>query len=82
MKSGIHQKTLIDALDEADQILVLKPANIDWDIKSLFDDKDLFDTVEDIVAKLSHIKKGHFVVMSNGSFNNIFNKLIPNLCSL
>lgn len=81
MKSGIHQKTLADSLSDADQILVLKPDNINWDINAIFNDKDLFKTVEDMIIKLADIKKGHFVVMSNGGFDNIFNKLIPNLYS-
>jgi len=79
MKSGIHQQSLVDALTDADQVLVLKPENADWDIDALFDTDCLFSSVDDIVIQLNQINRGHFVVMSNGSFDDIFNKLIPNL---
>jgi hypothetical protein len=36
MKSGVHQQSLVDALSEANQILILKPENQDWDIDALF----------------------------------------------
>ena len=79
MKSGIHQQSLVNALKDADQVLVLKPQNIDWDINALFSTDSLFDSVDDIVAKLGQINQGHFVVMSNGGFDDIFNKLIAKL---
>jgi UDP-N-acetylmuramate: L-alanyl-gamma-D-glutamyl-meso-diaminopimelate ligase len=79
MKSGIHQQSLVNALSEANQVLILKPENQDWGIDFLFSKDNLFNSVEDIVAELTHIKQGHFVVMSNGDFNNIFNKIIAKL---
>jgi hypothetical protein len=65
MKSGVHQQSLVDALSEANQILILKPENQDWDIDALFSKDSLFVCVEDIVDELSRIQQGHFVVMSN-----------------
>ncbi len=79
MKSGIHQQSLVDALTQADQVLILRPSNTDWNIDALFDKHELFNSVDEIVNALSHIQKGHFVVMSNGGFDDIFNKLIKNL---
>ncbi|HIM57730.1 MAG TPA: UDP-N-acetylmuramate:L-alanyl-gamma-D-glutamyl-meso-diaminopimelate ligase [Gammaproteobacteria bacterium] len=79
MKSGIHQQSLVDALKVADQILILKPENINWNINALFADDCLFNCVDDIVSRLAQINQGHFVVMSNGSFDNIFEKLINTL---
>ena len=79
MKLGIHQQSLVDALSDADQVFVLKPENIIWDIEALFKDTHLFESVDDIVGNLMQIKQGHFVVMSNGSFDDIFNKIINNL---
>ncbi|SFV88364.1 UDP-N-acetylmuramate:L-alanyl-gamma-D-glutamyl-meso-diaminopimelate ligase [hydrothermal vent metagenome] len=57
-------------------MLILKPENQDWGIEALFAKDSLFDSVESIVTALSQIKQGHFVVMSNGSFNHIFTKII------
>ncbi len=79
MKSGIHQQSLVDALTAADQVLILRPTNQDWNIEALFDQSVLFNSVDEIVKALSHIQKGHLVVMSNGSFDDIFNKLIKRL---
>jgi UDP-N-acetylmuramate: L-alanyl-gamma-D-glutamyl-meso-diaminopimelate ligase len=79
MKSGVHQQTLVDALKEADQLLILNPKNKNWSIDALFDKESLFNSVEDIVTALSQIKQGHFVVMSNGSFDDIFGKFITQL---
>ena len=79
MKSGVHQQSLVESLKEADQVLILKPKDLDWNIDALFDAESLFNSVDDIVTKLSQIKQGHFVVMSNGGFDNIFNKLIAKL---
>jgi hypothetical protein len=52
MKSGVHQQSLGDALSEANQILILKPENQDWDINALFSKDSLFVCVEDIVDEL------------------------------
>lgn len=82
MKSGIHQQSLVDALIKADKVLILKPDNQIWGINALFGVDNLFNCVEDIVVELSHIKQGHFVVMSNSGFNDIFNKIIRKLKSL
>ncbi len=81
MKSGTHQQSLVDALVDADRVLILRPDSNTWDIDVLFDQSMLFDSVNDMVNQLSAIHKGHFVVMSNGGFDDIFNKLISKLHS-
>ncbi len=79
MKSGIHQQTLVDALDTADHVLILKPSSSTWDISTLFSPSVLFNSVDEIVQQLSTLHQGHFVVMSNGGFDDIFNKIINHL---
>ncbi len=79
MKSGVHQQSLVDALKDADQVLILKPENTDWDIDVLFNADSLFNSVDDIVTQLSQVNQGHLVVMSNGGFDDIFNKIINQL---
>lgn len=78
MKSGVHKQSLVDSLCEADRILILKPENQDY-ISALFDENQLFNCVEEIVIELVRIQKGHFVVMSNGNFGDIFNKFIAKI---
>jgi UDP-N-acetylmuramate: L-alanyl-gamma-D-glutamyl-meso-diaminopimelate ligase len=75
MKSGVHQQSLVKALKEADQVFILKPDIQIWDIGTLFDESMLFNSVDDIVEQLAKISHGHFVVMSNGGFDDIFNKI-------
>jgi UDP-N-acetylmuramate: L-alanyl-gamma-D-glutamyl-meso-diaminopimelate ligase len=73
---------LVDALKGADQVLLLRPKNIDWNIDALFDSTQsvtLFDSVDGIINQISQIDQGHLVVMSNGGFDDIFNKIIPTL---
>ena len=79
MKSGFHQQSLVDALSYADQILILRPQDNTWDIDTLFNAHCLFDSVDEIINQLTQFNQGHFVIMSNGSFDNIFNKLIAKL---
>jgi UDP-N-acetylmuramate: L-alanyl-gamma-D-glutamyl-meso-diaminopimelate ligase len=72
---------LVNALNDADQVLILKPQSSTWDINALFDQSTLFDSVDDIVKQLSNTSQGHFVVMSNGGFDDIFSKITTNLNS-
>ncbi len=76
MKSGAHQQNLADSLKGADQVLVLRPANLNWNIDAIFNSNDLFDSVDAILEKISPVEKGHIVIMSNGEFGDIHNKLI------
>ncbi len=79
MKAGTHQQSLVDSLEDADQVLVLRPESNTWNIDALFDESILFNSVDNMVKQLSNIQQGHFVVMSNGGFDDIFNKLISKL---
>lgn len=75
MKSGIHQKNLLNALKQANQVFILRPKNINWDIDTLFNSGQLFNSVQEIVQQLKPINRGHFVVMSNGGFDDILSKI-------
>ncbi|MEM9171469.1 MAG: UDP-N-acetylmuramate:L-alanyl-gamma-D-glutamyl-meso-diaminopimelate ligase [Pseudomonadota bacterium] len=80
MRMGVHQQTLAAALADADQLLVLRPAALDWDIQAVLHDAGsvwLFDDVGDIVAHLADtLGPGDDVVMlSNGGFAGLRGKL-------
>ncbi len=79
MKSGFHQQSLVESVSDANQVLILRPQNIDWNIDMLFNADCLFDSVDAIVTQLTKVNQGHFVVMSNGGFDDIFNRLISKL---
>ena len=81
MKMGYHQQSLIDSLALADRVLVLTPKDPNWDVAHLFAKTNIelieqVDTLADLIAKEG---QGHVVVMSNGSFGNLFNKVINKL---
>ncbi len=78
MKSGFHKNSLVESLELANKTLLLRPKNIDWDIDKLFKKSNsvsLLDSVAEIVDMVSEIKKGHIIVMSNGGFENILEKI-------
>ena len=81
MKMGYHKDTLVNSLKSADSTLVLRPQNTDWDVDSVFNNSNinLFDNVDEIVNTAKEISNAHIVVMSNGGFDDIFNKLISKL---
>ncbi|HEB55169.1 MAG TPA: UDP-N-acetylmuramate:L-alanyl-gamma-D-glutamyl-meso-diaminopimelate ligase [Gammaproteobacteria bacterium] len=89
MRMGVHQNTLIPALQQADEILIYQPDRINWDMKAVFNDADehitLFSDTDDIVracVRLAHEqteKPLHILVMSNGGFENIHSRLLAAL---
>ena len=81
MKAGIHKHTLAGALHEADQVCVLEPPGLTWDLRaslrSLGDRLRLFPEVAAIVEYLRQIGKpgAHILIMSNGGFGKIYQRL-------
>jgi UDP-N-acetylmuramate: L-alanyl-gamma-D-glutamyl-meso-diaminopimelate ligase len=83
MKMGIYNETLGPALKEADIIFVLKPQSIDalaW-TKNTNQTINMADTVDELVNLLvPHLKpRDHVLVMSNGDFNGIHEKILNKL---
>ncbi|WP_413285288.1 UDP-N-acetylmuramate:L-alanyl-gamma-D-glutamyl-meso-diaminopimelate ligase [Vibrio sp. MA40-2] len=94
MKMGVHKVTLADSLSVADSVYLFQPHNIDWSVEEVAklclqdkqsnngpqksfvsDDIDLF--VSEILKEAS--KGDQIVVMSNGGFEGIHNKIIDGL---
>ena len=63
MKAGIHQHTLAAALAGADQVCVLEPQGLGWDLRtslgSLGNRLHLFAAVADIVEQLRRTSAPH-----------------------
>ncbi len=84
MKTGVHGDTVIDALNEADQIYCLKPES-DGQLQSILEKANqqitLFDNVDEIVIQVAEQTKPneHVLVMSNKSFAGIHEKLLAAL---
>ena len=85
MKLGVHQEDLVNACQAADMIVWQKPEKSGIDFQKLLADSATpayaFDRVEDIVRYLeeSSMPGDHIVVMSNGGFDGIHQKLLQAL---
>ena len=85
MRMGMHQLTLPTALGEADQILILQPADLTWNLAgvaaTLAGRCRLLPSVETILdALLRELHESDQVlIMSNGDFGGIHAQLLERL---
>ncbi len=85
MRQGIHKETLADAFIDADQIYLYAADNLDWDLSkatsSLGEKVKVMQSIDDIVSKVVDLAEAgdYILIMSNGSFSGIQQKLIENL---
>ena len=88
MKSGVHKDTLAKSLADADMVFVYQGEQVQWSVDALVADcqqpcfigQDITAMVHDIVAKTQ--AGDTLVVMSNGGFGGIHEKLLSALSSL
>lgn len=83
MKLGVHQQSLLDSLKEADQKIIYS-GDAKWNVAGLFANEPnarCYDDIESVVADLkAHQKNGqHIVLMSNGGFAGLREKLLSAL---
>ena len=87
MKQGVHQHTLFNSMSEADAIFMYQPDDIHWDMHAMINgfeqttkiEKNLDSLIEHVVEQA---KPGdHLLVMSNGSFGGIHQKLLDKLAT-
>lgn len=81
MKQGVHQATLVKALADADGAYLFQSGNVNWDMKGLFGKACVYESIERLLETLSCDLKAddHVVIMSNGAFENIHERLIAML---
>ena len=85
MRLGIHKQTLAKSLETADQILLFQPKGIDWDmgevLNSLGEKASLHNDIDQLVEVVANTANSgdHILVMSNGGFGGIHNKLLSAL---
>lgn len=85
MRIGVHRDALAGSLREADQVLMLEPAGLEWDLgavcHSLGDGARMFGNVDEIVGVLAKELRAddHVLVMSNGDFGGLHDRLLANL---
>ncbi len=80
MRLGVHTETLAKSLANADLAIIYQPQNLDWDLSRLnhyADNIEIYQSIDAIIAKLKveACLGGHFVLMSNGSFGGIYQRL-------
>ena len=80
MRLGVHTETLAKSLGHADLAIIYQPQNLDWNLSALknhADNIEICQSLDDIIAKLKVEARsgGHFVLMSNGSFGGIYQRL-------
>jgi len=81
MRMGVHSNTLAQALQSADQAILLQPEDIAWDmvaLKKINPHIEICSSLDEILAKLNtaRLGGGHFVFMSNGSFGGIYQRFL------
>jgi len=87
MKQGVHQHTLFNSMSEADAIFMYQPDDINWDIRATANGFEQTTTVEkDLEQLIEHVVEqaepgDHLLVMSNGSFGGIHQKLLDKLAA-
>lgn len=85
MRMGCHKDSLADAFKLADQVHVLDPENMQWDIQqmagAMLGRALVSKTVSSIAESLAkELRSGdHLVIMSNGSFGNLHDQLISGI---
>lgn len=85
MRMGIHKPQLAPATAAADAVLWLQPADVSWSLQDVVDASSsaaqLVSSVEEMIdVCLQQAEPGsHVVVMSNGGFGGIHQKLLARL---
>ncbi|MCG7491506.1 UDP-N-acetylmuramate:L-alanyl-gamma-D-glutamyl-meso-diaminopimelate ligase [Vibrio sp. Of14-4] len=85
MKKGVHKDTLAASLDQADEVFLYQPDNIDWSVADIAEQcnqpaytSNSVDTIVDMVIERS-MPGDQILVMSNGGFEGIQEKLLAKL---
>ena len=85
MKLGVHKEALVNSLAEADNVYCFESADINWSIQALFAEQgkavDISNDIETLCTKLVDLAEpnDHILIMSNGGFGNIHQKLLGKL---
>ncbi len=85
MKMGVHRDTLAQAFAGADKTILYQPEELSWDLRqataALGENREVFETIDAMVDRLWYLARAgdHILIMSNGSFGGIHQKLIARL---
>ncbi|MDO6506386.1 UDP-N-acetylmuramate:L-alanyl-gamma-D-glutamyl-meso-diaminopimelate ligase [Colwellia sp. 4_MG-2023] len=85
MKSGVHKDTLPGSLAQADQVFLFQGEQVKWSVSDLINNCQqpciVEDDINQLVNKITDYAQAgdSIVVMSNGSFSSIHEKLLQRL---
>jgi UDP-N-acetylmuramate: L-alanyl-gamma-D-glutamyl-meso-diaminopimelate ligase len=85
MRLGIHKDSLAASLTGADYVIINQPAEITWDLSAIAKDigpkADVFDDIPAIIKHIINLVHSgdHILIMSNGAFGGIHNRLLTAL---
>ncbi len=84
MRMGIHKTELATALKEADVVILYQPENLNWSLSDVIQslpNAQVFNQVAVLIDHLVTIAQSSdlIVIMSNGGFENIHNRLLSAL---
>ena len=85
MKLGVHKGTLAASLAQADSVYFLQPDELAWSVDEVAQQCTspayVSNNIDDLVEKICAAAKpgSHILVMSNGGFGGIHNKLLATL---
>ena len=85
MRMGVHREQLAPSLAEADVVFLYDPPDLDWDLgavaAALGAKARVTETVEELVAEVTALARpgDHVLIMSNGAFGGVHEKLVEAL---
>lgn len=85
MKQGVHKHLLADSLQSANVAMVFADNSVSWDISSITSDKiSAYDNTDNLLETLlkainSNAEFSNIIIMSNGGFENLHQRLIDKL---
>jgi UDP-N-acetylmuramate: L-alanyl-gamma-D-glutamyl-meso-diaminopimelate ligase len=80
MRLGVHTQSLAESLAQADTAIIYQPDNLGWDLSQLqqyADNIQICNSLEAIIEQIKAEAGGvcHVLLMSNGSFGGIYQRL-------
>ncbi len=88
MRMGVHKQQLAEALIEADEVFVFEPAKLDWSLRDMLsgisEKTVISDSTQTLIDKISDLAAAgdYIVIMSNGGFENLHQRLLDKLSDL
>ena len=77
MRLGVHTQSLAESLRLANTALIYQPDGLGWDLSCLLqyaNNIQICNNLDDIIARVKNAD-GHVVLMSNGGFGGIYQRL-------